>query len=186
MYGIELLVEEHNNVLFFTDILRKVSALIVEGKEVEVAFLRECVDFGRDYSENQHHGKEEKILFQHMLDKLGPVAEKLIRTGMLVEHDLGRYYMAKLLEATDKYETDKSMEVKLDIICHATGYADLLRRHIDKENTVVYTFAERMLSDEDKEMINKETEEFEKEASENNIQVKYTTWLKEAANKLSL
>ena len=30
-----------------------------------------------------HHGKEEKILFRHMLEKLGPVAEKLVRNGML-------------------------------------------------------------------------------------------------------
>jgi len=29
-----------------------------------------------------------------MLEKLGPVADKLIRNGMLVEHDLGRLHAA--------------------------------------------------------------------------------------------
>ena len=92
--------------------------------------------------------------------------------------------MTKLLEAIDLYETDKSSEVKIQLICHATGYADLLKRHIDKENAVVYTFAERSLSEEDKELVNKETGIFEKEASKNKVQERYLSWLKGVSEKI--
>lgn len=47
--------------------------------------LRECIDFGRNYADKHHHGKEEKILFRIMMENMGPVADKLIRNGMLVE-----------------------------------------------------------------------------------------------------
>ena len=118
-----------------------------------------------------------------MLEKLGPVADKLIRNGMLVEHDLGRLHMNELLEAIDRYEKDPSTLNKLDIITNASGYATLLNRHIGKEDEVVYTFAQRSLSDEDKERVNAETKEFD-EAPENKSDVeKYLDWLKNFKEK---
>ncbi|WP_029067362.1 hemerythrin domain-containing protein [Lachnobacterium bovis] len=183
MYGIEVLIKEHENIIQFTEVLKQLSVRLLEGKEIDTELLRECVDFGKNYSDKQHHGKEEKILFSVMIDKLGPVANKLIKNGMLVEHDLGRYHMTKLLKTIELYETDKSSEIKIQLICHATGYADLLKRHVDKENSVVYTFAERMLSEEDKELVNKETEMFEKEAAENKVQEKYLGWLKDQSER---
>jgi len=112
-----------------------------------------------------------------MLEKLGPVAEKLVRNGMLVEHDLGRLHMNCLTEALDAYEKSPSTCAKLDIIIHAGGYAELLKRHIDKENAVVYTFAERALSDEDKEKINVETKEFEAEKDQAEKRDAFEAWL---------
>ena len=102
---------------------------------------------------------------------------------MLVEHDLGRLHMNELLEAIDRYEKDPSTLNKLDIITNASGYATLLNRHIGKEDEVVYTFAQRALSDEDKERVNAETKEFD-EATENKSDVeKYLDWLKNFKEK---
>ena len=115
------------------------------------------------YADHLHHGKEEKILFKVMLEKLGPVADKLIRNGMLVEHDLGRLHMNELLEAADRYEKDPSTLNKLDIITNAAGYATLLNRHIGKEDEVVIYFCERALSAEDKERVDAETKEFDED-----------------------
>lgn len=178
MYGIELLIEEHQNILKFTDYINQMCCSIIEGQEVNVEAFRECLDFGRNYADHQHHGKEEKILFRIMLEKLGPVAEKLIRHGMLVEHDLGRFHISELEEALNRYERKQSVQGKLDIITHAAGYASLLKRHIEKEDGAVYTFAERMLSEDDKKLVNEETKQFEEEASNNHIQEKYTEMLK--------
>lgn len=83
MYGIDLLVQEHKNIIAYTEFMRRLCCDILEGKEVDINAFRECVDFGRNYADKHHHGKEEKILFRHMLEKLGPVAEKLVRNGML-------------------------------------------------------------------------------------------------------
>lgn len=177
MYGIDLLVQEHKNIIAYTEFMRRLCCDILEGKEVDINAFRECVDFGRNYADKHHHGKEEKILFRHMLEKLGPVAEKLVRNGMLVEHDLGRYHMGELITALDQYEKEQTVENKLAIITNASGYADLLKRHIEKEDAVCYSFALRMLSDEDKKAIDHETEEFEKEESLVNVQNQYLSWL---------
>lgn len=179
MLGIDLLIKEHERIIEFTNYLKKLCCDVIEGKEVDVQRFRECVEFGRNYADKQHHGKEEKILFRVMVETLGTVAEKLINQGMLVEHDLGRYHMGELLAALERYESEQSTEGKLDIITHAAAYADLLKRHIEKEDSVCYTFAARMLSEEDKKLINEETERFEEESRKNGVQSKYETWLKE-------
>ena len=85
--------------------------------------------------------------FNIMTDNLGVLAEKLIKYGMLVEHDLGRLYISNLEEALGKVKNGNE-ESKLDLIGNAIAYCDLLKRHIDKEDRVVYTFAERELSEE--------------------------------------
>ena len=90
--------------------------------------------------------KEEKILFQAMMERLGTVAVNLIQHGMLVEHDLARLHVMELENALNAYEKEKTPENKLDIIANAVGYCYLLKRHVDKENAVVYPYAEKNLS----------------------------------------
>ena len=119
MYGIEILVDEHKNIVEFCKSMKSMCCSIIEGDEVDANLVKECVAFGKTYADHLHHGKEEKILFKIMLEKLGPVADKLIRNGMLVEHDLGRLHMNELLDAADRYEKDPSTLNKLDIITNA-------------------------------------------------------------------
>ena len=47
-------------------------------------------------------------------------------------------------------------EARLDIIANAISYTDLLDRHIEKENTAMYKFAENMLNDSSKAFIEDE------------------------------
>lgn len=177
MYGIEILINEHKNILDFCDSVKSMCCNIIEGEEVEPELVRECAAFGKNYADHIHHGKEEKILFKVMLERLGPVADKLIRSGMLVEHDLGRLHMNELLDAVERYEKAASTVNKLDIITNASGYATLLKRHIGKEDEVVYTFAKRALSEKDKERVDKETKLFGEEAENVENTGKYLTWL---------
>lgn len=177
MNGIELLVEEHKNIVLFTKLLKKISCDILEGKEVDIKKLREGVEFARNYADKHHHGKEEEILFRIMLEKLGPLAEKLIRGGMYIEHDLGRFHMGELSKALDLYEKEPSTQAKLAIITNASAYADLLTRHAGKEDDVVFTFAARSLSDEDKKQVDMESELFEEAAKKLGTQEKYVDWI---------
>lgn len=177
MYGIDLLVQEHEYIISYTEYVRKICCNILDGKAVDTKLLRECVDFGRNYADKHHHGKEEKILFRFMLEKLGSVAEKLVRNGMLVEHDLGRYHMGELANAIEAYEKAPTTENKLAIITNASGYADLLKRHIEKEDAVCYSYALRTLSDEDKKYIDEETKKFEANEKMDGVQKKYISWL---------
>lgn len=176
MYGVDILMEEHRRLLDFADMIKRLCCSMLEGKEADPQMLRECVEFGRNYADFYHHGKEEKILFRYMVEKLGSPAEKMVQDGMLTEHNLGRYHLGELEKAIDAYEKDKCTEHKLAVITTVTSYTDLLRRHIDKEDGVCYMFALRMLSDQDKEGVDRETEAFEEEEGKG-IKEKYLSWL---------
>lgn len=177
MTGIDILLEEHKVILQFTSLVRKMCCGILEGNEIENDMFVECIDFGRNYADKHHHGKEEQILFRIMLEKLGTAADKLIRNGMFVEHDLGRYHLMELERALGNYKENPGTENKLDIIANAMGYVSLLERHIAKEDSVVYTFAKRSLSEDDKKTVDDETMLFEDEAKVQDIQNKYLKWL---------
>lgn len=177
MYGIEILVKEHENILKFTRLLKKKCCDILEGGQINTAEFRKCIDFARNYADKHHHGKEEKVLFRVMLEQLGPTAEKLIQNGMLVEHDLGRFHMTELENALNRYDENPSVLEKLNIIANAAGYANLLTRHIEKEDSVVYTYAERALEKSILDYVDEETQKLEKDAEDNNVQSKYLIWL---------
>lgn len=176
MYGIDILVEEHDYILKAIGAIRKSCKEVLSTNKVDTETFYKYLDFARNYADKHHHGKEELILFKIMVDNLPPVAEKLIRNGMLVEHDMGRLHLAQLEEALKAYDDgDHSEEVLLSVIANAIGYCQLLERHIGKENEVVYPFGDRELSDDLREQVNVETKVFEKD--NHSIKTKYETWI---------
>ena len=178
-YGLEILVEEHDNVIRFKEANRVNSKKIMNGEELSVAYYRKALEFGRGYVDKYHHGKEEKILFDMMIDRLGPLAMKLIRNGMLVEHDMGRLYLKNLEAALDGYEAKANDDDKLDIIVAINEYGELLQRHAYKENDVVYTFAQRSFSEQDGIELDEKTEAFEAEAADKGTKAYYLEQLEE-------
>ena len=103
MYGIEVLVKEHENIQQFNRVVRKMCIRMMDGEEPDLDDFEKVILFVRNYADKHHHGKEEEILFDAMEKYLGETAAKLIRNGMLVEHDLGRLYIRELEEAVHAY-----------------------------------------------------------------------------------
>lgn len=184
MDSISLMVEEHKNIKRMLKVIRRYCFRILKGQEVDYKDFYKIIDFIRNYADSHHHGKEEKMLFNRMADELGPAAEKLVTHGMLVEHDLGRLYTKQLEEAISKV-LDGDEEAKLDVIGNAIGYGDLLNRHIDKEDRIVYEFARKNLAEDTLKKINYETQVFENRAKEKNIQQNYLDLLNELESKVS-
>ncbi|MGI6721024.1 MAG: hemerythrin domain-containing protein [Anaerovoracaceae bacterium] len=182
-YSIDLMVIEHENINRMLQVIRKACVGIIEGDEVNVADFREMADFIRNYADRHHHGKEEEFLFPEMTAHLGVVAENLVTHGMLVEHDLGRDHVMALGIALDQYEKDPGSEFKLDILTEAMGYARLLKRHIEKENNVVYTFAENNLDKEVMGSIDERCRAFEQEEEKSGVQEHYLALLKKMESK---
>ncbi len=161
MNGIEILLEEHNNILTFVEVVRKICCEILEGQPIVEEDFREVIQFARSYADKHHHGKEEQILFREMTAQLGPLAVNLIQHGMLVEHDMGRLYVSELESALERYLTDPNTMDKLQLLTGAVGYTNLLQRHVEKENNAVYPFAQRSLSQEILDTVDAETQAFE-------------------------
>ena len=158
--AIELMNEEHKNILRIIKVVRKVCFNIMKGTEINYKDLEDIIEFIRNYADSHHHKKEEDILFNRITENLGQLGEKLVKHGMLVEHDYGRLYISNLVEAIEKVKGGDE-EAKLDIIANAISYTHLMERHIDKEDRVVYTFAERNLKENILDEINSECLKFE-------------------------
>jgi Uncharacterized conserved protein len=172
MNAITLMVDEHKVIKRMLAVIRKACYGVMNGAEIDYTDFESMIDFVRSYADKHHHGKEEKILFNKMVDEIGGPAEKLIKHGMLVEHDLGRLFIKELEEALAKVK-EGDAEAKLDVIANAISYTHLLHRHIDKEDAVVYTFAQKQLKSDTLDKVNQESEAFEEEMKAENVQNKY-------------
>ncbi len=140
---IENLLNEHQNILDFLDDFQNEIINFMENNIFNITSFKEKITFIKEYADKRHHQREEKILFAYMEQYLGEAAKKIIRNGMLIEHDLARYYVLELDKAINAYHSNQQKDLKLKIIGYSFSYIELLRRHIDKENNVVYPFAKR-------------------------------------------
>jgi hemerythrin-like domain-containing protein len=175
---IELMVEEHRYIKRMLAVIRKYCYKILKGEQVQYEDFHRMIDFVRNYADKHHHGKEEIMLFNRMSEEMGAAAQKLVRHGMLVEHDLGRLHMQEL-EAAVKRVQEGDDEARLDVIANAVSYTHLLYRHIQKEDDVVFKYAQNNLAKATLEKINKEGEQFEQQAREDGVQERYLALLKE-------
>jgi len=182
--SIQDMIFEHENVSRMLKVMRKYSYAVLQGKDIDYKDFYKIIDFIRNYTDGYHHAKEEDILFKRMGEELSKLADNGAITGMLIEHDMARLYVSNLEKALVEYEKGND-EARLDIIANTICYGDLLTRHIDKENNVIYKFAERMLPDEVKEEIDKKSEEVDREAKENQVQEKYLRLLEELERGIS-
>lgn len=180
---IELMVDEHKNIKRMLTVIRKYCTRILNGENVQYEDFYKMIDFVRGYADKHHHGKEETMLFTKMMEELGPTAEKLVRYGMNVEHDLGRLHVQEL-EAAVKRVLDGDMEARLDVIANAISYTHLLNRHIDKEDGVVYKYAQRSLAEGTLQKIDRESEKLERDAEAEGIQAKYLALVEELESKV--
>ena len=178
-----LMEEDHANINRALGVIRNICLQLMQGGEVPDEDFREIIEFVREYADKHHHGKEEKFLFPVMVKKLGPVGDKLVTHGMLVEHDLGRADVLSLETALNEYKKNPRLELKLDILSYAMAYAHLLQLHIEKENSVVYPFAERGLSEEDFKEINEKSQIFEDEQTAKGVQKRYLDILEKLEKK---
>jgi hemerythrin-like domain-containing protein len=160
MNAIDLMMKEHKYIKRMLTVVRKATYKALEEKNINYEDFYKIIDFIRNYADAHHHKKEEVILFNKMVDELGLVAEKTVKYGMLVEHDMGRLYITGLSEALDNLKSGNK-EAILDVIANAISYTHLLERHIDKEDNVIYKFAARELKQETIDKVNADCIEFE-------------------------
>ena len=181
MDAIDLMKEEHQRIKRGLQVIRKMSVSILESGEVCYGDFKSIIEFIRNYADKHHHNKEESILFKKMEDKIGEKVKAPL-SGMFIEHDLGRLFISNLEAALQRVK-DGERDSRVDVIANAIGYADLLNRHIDKEDKVIYSFARRELTAEALEEVNNSCKEVELSAKEKNIQDIYVKVLEELEAK---
>lgn len=147
----QALVDEHNLILRMLALLEKNAPLTAEGKYVNYNFYLDGVDFIRNFADRFHHAKEEDILFEALV-KNGMPRENSPVAAMLLEHDRGRAYV-KAMEEAARAALAGDADRNRDIAENAIGYLEMLREHIDKEDTILYPLAERIIPEAMREEI---------------------------------
>ena len=180
--SVSIMMEEHQNILRMVEVIREACLRIMNGSDIPYDDFKDIIDFIRTYADNHHHGKEEKIMFQEMQNHLGKMGENLIRHGMLVEHDLGRLHVKELEEALASVKAGDEKS-KLDVIANAISYTHLIKRHIQKEDELIYVYGEKNLPLEVMGDVNQRTFEFEEEARQQGVQEKYLALLERLEEK---
>lgn len=142
----QVMTEEHQLILRMIGLVEKNTALLELGKFRNWQFYLDAVDFIRNYADRFHHAKEEDVLFIELIKNGMPEKHSPIE-AMHMEHDQGRAFVQVMEEAAQKALAGEPGQIPV-IAENAKGYAALLRGHIDKENTILYPLAERVLPEE--------------------------------------
>lgn len=138
-YASEDLKNEHGGVLLGLEILEKIAGRLTAGENVEENDLTDMVNFLKLFADKCHHGKEENIFFPEM-EKYGVQNEGGPIGQMLLEHTEGRGYIADMAQSLENRPADRRR-----FASSATSYINLMRNHINKENTVLFPLGDRAI-----------------------------------------
>jgi len=142
----QVMVDEHKLILRMVALVEKNTALLESGKFRNWQFYLDAVDFIRNYADRFHHAKEEDVLFIELIKNGMPEKQSPIE-AMQMEHDQGRAHVRAMEDAALKALAGEAGQAAI-IAEHAKGYATLLRGHIEKEDTILYPLAERVLPED--------------------------------------
>lgn len=131
----DILRAEHQLILRALDLLAAAATLADRGAELPDPWWADAVAWIREFADTNHHGKEEDRLFPALV-KAGVPSEGGPVGVMLAEHAEGR----KLVGAIDAGRGAARTHA-------ARGFVNLLRAHIDKEDSVLFQIADAVLDD---------------------------------------
>ncbi len=144
MGPIDELKMEHQAVRLTLRVLETICRKMEQpGEAVEVQHIDQLLEFFSVFVDKCHHGKEEQLLFP-ALEAVGVKKEGGPIGVMLEEHERGREYVRKMKGTFSEYRAGQAGALA-EFISEARGYIDLLGQHIQKEDTVLFPFAEKQL-----------------------------------------
>lgn len=164
---LDVLKKEHETIM-----------LNLASAEKEIPFMRETgtvhkdvmdglLSFFRDYVGVYHHAREEKYLFSRMEGRVEEEFDPVV--VMLAEHDLFRKLIKMMFEILPKTVDVEGAKTGIssypkdsDICCsvipasaanmlidNLLTYMKLLRKHIGRENDIIFPLAEKVLTPEE-------------------------------------
>jgi hemerythrin-like domain-containing protein len=146
MTGTTALRSEHKNILAVIACLRAACGAARGGAGFDADTFKQGVDFIRNYADGWHHAKEEVHLFP-ALEAAGMPRDGGPVGVMLHEHEIGRAFVAAIVEHLDA-AAQGDQAAQTAVLENATGYADLLEGHIQKEDGILFEMADKILQPE--------------------------------------
>lgn len=145
--------KEHDAILYVLQILDQMMLSKISEEGSLLHYYGEVIYFLKTFVDKCHHGKEENYLFKELVIKGipnegGPVG------AMLEEHAQGREYIAQMSHGVDEKDINGFNNA-------AVQYRDLLRRHIEKEDSVLFTMADKVINEKEQDLLFEKFEQHE-------------------------
>ena len=142
----QTLVDEHRVILKALDLLENAAHRLEAHEDVPEAWWRSLLDWLRGFADGRHHAKEENVLFPAMVrcgapERGGPI------DVMLDEHATGRAFLHVMAEGSVVQRAAAARE-----------YVRLLREHIEKENQILFPFADAIFDTPTQQVVRREFE----------------------------
>lgn len=151
------LAEEHEYVMLVVGAMEAEAAYIERTGSVHTERVAQMVDFTRNFTDGDHHSKEEDLLFP-LLEERSASAGGTISV-LLSEHEAAR----DCIRAIDKSlpdaagaDPERAAAARGVIAENLRLYAFLLPLHIGKEDTVLFSLTDELLSVQEQEMLSQE------------------------------
>jgi hemerythrin-like domain-containing protein len=142
---------------------------------VDPKFINTSVDFIRTYADEVHHGKEEHILFASLGNKPLSPGHRRIMEELVYEHQQGRQTTASLVAATEKYVAGRP-EALTEVLEHMTFLVEFYPRHIDKEDKLFFLPVMEYFSQEEKDALLAQMNDFDQKFSHTQYQKMVSDW----------
>jgi hemerythrin-like domain-containing protein len=139
MKATDVLIEEHRVIEHVLNALEIGVNKLEGGQPVRPEFFKSATDFIRGFADGCHHQKEEGVLFKH-IEEQGISLQGCPLGVMLAEHELGRQYTRALLSAAEGMQSG-DLSANRRAIESSRSYIALLRRHIYKEDNILFPMA---------------------------------------------
>lgn len=137
MSVLRLIAEEHELIIDMLDIINSELVRASETGKLDIQTLNSVIDFISLFSNEFHHGKEERFLFKE-LEMRSPSEEHLQMVNELYEeHRQARALVAKLIDVRDNYffASEASLITLLQVMKETS---DFHTAHAKKEDTVFF------------------------------------------------
>lgn len=141
---IEVLKSEHRVIERVLDAVERFASQ----DRIDASSFHQAIDFLRNFADGCHHAKEENELFPRMETAGVPRAGGPIGC-MLDEHTQGRALIRRMAENVDAAGCGDAQATQT-VRGAAAAYVDLLRKHIWKEDNILFAMADRVLPGEKK------------------------------------
>lgn len=152
----QLLSNEHRVIERVLAVVEKLTAVPIDES---LGIWKKALEFIRNFADQCHHLKEEKVLFPAM------EAHGIPREGgpigmMLLEHEEGRGYVRSMLAAVERLEA-KDRGAQESLLRNAKAYLRLLKEHIQKEDEILFRMADEVIPKEMQKQLLNTFEEYE-------------------------
>ena len=181
MTPINILEKEHKVILMVISGAEREARRIRDENGLDMQRTARMIDFFRHFIAACHHAKEEEHLFVRLSERNLPDGSGLMEE-LAGEHREGSALIDRLEQALGAVESDErgTLPAVGELL---SSYAALIRRHIDKENHILFPLADRFLTPEENQVLIADFERIEEDEIGPGVHEKYHDLARELAEE---